>query len=54
MPNEPKIANNTIDEAANADMATELALEENSPVALITGAAKRIGATMAKTLHSAG
>ncbi|WP_129740586.1 SDR family oxidoreductase [Alteromonas sp. 76-1] len=35
-------------------MATELALEENSPVALITGAAKRIGATMAKTLHSAG
>ncbi|WP_339349160.1 SDR family oxidoreductase [uncultured Alteromonas sp.] len=35
-------------------MAPELALEENSPVALITGAAKRIGATMAKTLHSAG
>ncbi|VEL96539.1 pteridine reductase [Alteromonas sp. 76-1] len=54
MPNEPKFANNTMDEAANADMATELALEENSPVALITGAAKRIGATMAKTLHSAG
>lgn len=54
MPNKPKIANNTMDEAANADMATELALEENSPVALITGAAKRIGATMAKTLHSAG
>ncbi|AEF03663.1 pteridine reductase [Alteromonas naphthalenivorans] len=54
MPNEPKIAKNTIDEAANSDMATELALEENSPVALITGAAKRIGATMAKTLHSAG
>jgi len=54
MPNEQKLANNTMDEAANADMATELALEENSPVALITGAAKRIGATMAKTLHSAG
>ncbi len=54
MPNEPKIANNTMDKAANADMAPELALEENSPVALITGAAKRIGATMAKTLHSAG
>ncbi|MCQ8847243.1 SDR family oxidoreductase [Alteromonas stellipolaris] len=35
-------------------MDPELALEENSPVALITGAAKRIGATMAKTLHSAG
>jgi|TARA_R110002153_G_scaffold84005_10_gene210700 pteridine reductase len=54
MPNEQKLANNTMDEAANADMAPELALEENSPVALITGAAKRIGATMAKTLHSAG
>lgn len=54
MPNEQKLANNTMDEAANADMDPELALEENSPVALITGAAKRIGATMAKTLHSAG
>lgn len=54
MPNEQKLANNTMDEAANADVAPELALEENSPVALITGAAKRIGATMAKTLHTAG
>lgn len=54
MPNEQKLAHNTMDEAANADMDPELALEENSPVALITGAAKRIGATMAKTLHSAG
>ncbi|MDO6567476.1 SDR family oxidoreductase [Alteromonas sp. 1_MG-2023] len=28
--------------------------QTHAPVALITGAAKRIGATMAKTLHSAG
>ncbi|MDO6539787.1 SDR family oxidoreductase [Alteromonas stellipolaris] len=42
------------EEAANADTATDLAFQESPPVALITGAAKRIGATMAKTLHSAG
>lgn len=56
MPNEQKLANNHAmdDEAANADTATDLAFQESPPVALITGAAKRIGATMAKTLHSAG
>ncbi len=56
MPNEQKLANNHAmdDEAANADTATDLAFQESPPVALITGAAKRIGATMAKTLHGAG
>jgi len=56
MPNEQKRANNHImnEEAANPDTATDLAFKESPPVALITGAAKRIGATMAKTLHSAG
>ena len=56
MPNEQKRANNHImnEEAANADTATDLAFQESPPVALITGAAKCIGATMAKTLHSAG
>lgn len=56
MLNEQKRANNHTmnEEAANADTATDLAFQESPPVALITGAAKRIGATMAKTLHSAG
>lgn len=56
MPNEHKLTDNhnMEDEAANADIATEQVTQKHSPVALITGAAKRIGATMAKTLHSAG